>query len=97
MTPAPFVHGYAGACRILVYMSSNVLSLRLPKATKERLDNLSAQTRRPASVYVREALEEYLDDLEDYYLAAEELEAIRAGRSKTYSLGEVKADLGLDD
>ena len=82
---------------ILVYMSSDVLSLRLPKDTKKRLDSLSAQTRRPASVYVREALEKYLDDLEDYYLAAEELDAIRAGKSKTYSLEEVKADLGLDD
>lgn len=78
-------------------MSSKVLNLRLSKDTKERLDNLSAQTRRPASDYVREALEEYLDDLEDYYLAAEELEAIRAGKSKTYSLEEVKADLGLGD
>lgn len=78
-------------------MSSDVLSLRLPKDTKKRLDSLSAQTRRPASVYVHEALEKYLDDLEDYYLAAEEREAIRAGKSKTYSLEEVKADLGLDD
>ncbi|MDO5049201.1 MAG: ribbon-helix-helix protein, CopG family [Actinomycetaceae bacterium] len=81
--------------RILVYMS-DVLSLRLPSEIKGRLDRLSAQTRRPASVYVREALEEYLDDLEDYYLAAQEAEDIRAGRSRTYPLEEVKADLGLE-
>lgn len=78
-------------------MSSDVLSFRLPQDTIKRLDNLGAQTRRPASDYVREALEKYLDDLEDYYLAAEELEAIRAGKSKIYELEEVKADLGLDD
>ena len=85
------------ACgRILVYMS-DVLSLRLPTETKERLDALSARTRRPVAVYVREALDTYLEDLEDYYLAVEELEAIRSGQSRTYSLDEVKAGLGMDD
>lgn len=89
-------NGVTARGRILVYMS-DVLSLRLPTETKERLDALSARTRRPVAVYVREALDTYLEDLEDYYLAVEELEALHSGRSRTYSLDEVKADLGMDD
>ena len=76
---------------------SSVLSLRLPEDIKRRLDNLSEQTRRPASVYVREALESTLDDMEDYYLGMATLEAIKSGREKTVSLDEVKADLELDN
>ena len=77
-------------------MSSGVLSLRLPDEIKARLDELSARTRRPASVYVREALDEYLDDLEDYYLGIQSLEQThRTG--VTYSLDEMRERLGLHD
>lgn len=77
-------------------MSSGVLSLRLPDETKSRLDELSARTRRPASVYVREALDEYLDDLEDYYLGMQSLEQTRH-TGVTYSLDEMRERLGLHD
>ena len=39
----------------------------------------------------------YLDDLEDIYLAEKRLEDLRAGRSRTYTLDEVKKELGLED
>lgn len=72
------------------------MSLRLPDEIKARLDELSARTRRPASVYVREALDEYLDDLEDYYLGIQSLEQThRTG--VTYSLDEMRERLGLHD
>lgn len=77
-------------------MSSGVLSLRLPDETKARLDELSTRTRRPASVYVREALDEYLDDLEDYYLGMQSLEQTRH-TGVTYSLDEMRERLGLHD
>lgn len=77
-------------------MGSGVLSLRLPDETKARLDKLSARTRRPASVYVREALDEYLDDLEDYYLGMQSLEQTRC-TGVTYSLDEMRERLGLQD
>lgn len=68
----------------------------MPDETKARLDELSARTRRPASVYVREALDEYLDDLEDYYLGIQSLEQThRTG--VTYSLDEMRERLGLHD
>lgn len=81
---------------ILVYMS-DVLSLRLPSDLKVRLDALSASTKRPASIYVREALENYLEDLEDYYEAVETYQRVSRGAEKTYNLAEVGEVLGLGD
>ena len=47
--------------------------------------------------YVQEAIVEYLDDLEDLYLAEHELEEIRAGRAKTTPLAEVMKRYGVED
>lgn len=47
--------------------------------------------------YIREALAEMIDDLEDYYLAADILERIRKGKESTHSATEVRKDLGLVD
>jgi RHH-type rel operon transcriptional repressor/antitoxin RelB len=44
-----------------------------------------------------QAIKEHLDDLEGLYLAEQSLIENRAGRSKTYTLNEVKCDLGLAD
>ena len=40
---------------------------------------------------------EHLDDLEDIYIAEQELADIRAGRVKTVPLEEVMKDLGMVD
>lgn len=73
--------------------SSGVLSLRLDADLKARLDRLSESTKRPASVYVREALAAYLDDLEDYYEAVEVSQRVRAGKEETVSLEEARREL----
>ena len=39
----------------------------------------------------------HLDELEDYYLAADVVERLRKGRERTFSSREVRRDLGLDD
>lgn len=39
----------------------------------------------------------YLEDLEDYYLAAQVVTDIRKGSEKTYSNEDVKAALDLED
>ena len=49
------------------------LSIRLPDEINERLDFLARQTGRTKAFYIREALAEMIDDLEDYYLAADSL------------------------
>jgi RHH-type rel operon transcriptional repressor/antitoxin RelB len=46
---------------------------------------------------VRESIRQYLDDIEDLYIAEQRLIDLRSGKSKTYSLEEVEKELGLED
>ena len=73
-----------------------MIAVRMPPDVEARLDDLARRTGRTKTWYVREAVLEYLDDLEDLYLAEEELRAIKAG-ARTYALDEVRKDLGLED
>jgi RHH-type rel operon transcriptional repressor/antitoxin RelB len=72
-------------------------SIRLSAKAEQRLDFLAAQTGRTKAFYLRQMIENGLDDLEDYYLAGDVLERVRKGVEKTYSSAQVRADLGLDD
>jgi RHH-type rel operon transcriptional repressor/antitoxin RelB len=74
-----------------------MLAIRLPDKIEKRLGRLAKQTGRTKTYYAREAILQYLDDLEDIYFAQKELEAIRAGRSKTIPLEEVMRLYGLED
>lgn len=71
------------------------LTVRLPDELQQRLDNLSIQTGRTKSFYVKEALEAYLEDLEDLLLANAVLERVRSGKEKTYALEDVVNELNL--
>lgn len=62
------------------------VSVRLDADIEQRLDALARATGRTKASYIREALEEHLQDMEDAYLAQAELDAVRAGRSETVSL-----------
>lgn len=73
-----------------------MLGVRLPADIERRLDALVQETGRTKSYYVREALMEYLDDLEDIYLAEQVLERVRRGEERVYTSEEVERDLGLD-
>lgn len=76
---------------------SKQIAVRIPDELYQRLQILAEQTGRTATFYVREAVIEYLDDLEDIYLAENILEKIRRGEDRTYSLEEVERELGLAD
>lgn len=71
-------------------------SIRLSRETEERLRFLAAQTGRSKAFYLRELIEGGMDDLEDYYLAADVLERVRKGRERVHPAADVKADLALD-
>lgn len=73
-----------------------MIAVRLPTEIETRLDALASATGRTKTFYVREAILEHLDDLEDYYLAAETVERIRKGQERTLSLDEVERQLGLE-
>ena len=72
-------------------------SIRLAPETEQRLDFLAAQTGRTKAFYLREMIERGLEDMEDYYLAADVLERLRQGTEKVYSSADVKNALNLDD
>lgn len=72
-------------------------SIRLSPETEQRLDFLAAQTGRTKAYYLRKLIEQGLEGLEDYYLAAEVLERVRAGREEIHAAAQVRQDLGLGD
>ena len=72
-------------------------SIRLAPETEQRLDFLASQTGRTKAFYLRELIERGLEDMEDYYLAADVLERLRQGKEKVYSSAEVRNALDLDD
>ena len=52
---------------------------------------------RTKAFYLRELIERGIEDLEDYYLAAEVLERIRKGEERVHSAADVRRDLALGD
>ena len=68
-----------------------MLAIRLPESIEERLNQLAAETGRTKTALAREAIAEYIDDLEDYYLA----EARVRKNRKTIPLEDVERSLGL--
>lgn len=72
-------------------------SIRLAADAEARLNFLATQTKRPKAFYLREIIENGLDDLEDYYLSAEVVERLRKGQEATFTSAQVRTDLGLDD
>ena len=72
-------------------------SIRLATEIEQRLDFLASQTGRTKAFYLREIIERGLEDMEDYYLAADVIERVRKGQEKVYTAAEVKKALDLDD
>jgi len=74
-----------------------MLAIRLPEEVERRLDELAQRTGRSKTFYARQAILEHLDDMEDLYLAEQQLTEIRAARLKTIPLEEVMKRYGLED
>ena len=68
-------------------------TIRLNPETEARLDHLARTTGRSKAFYLRQIIEDNLDDLEDVYLAEARLEQLRAGKSATVNADEVWGDL----
>ena len=72
-------------------------SIRMAPETEKRLDALAARTGRTKAYYLREIIDRGLEDMEDYYLAADVLERVRKGREAVFTLDDVEHELGLAD
>ena len=69
-----------------------MLAIRLPEEIEARLTALAAKTGRTKTFYAKEAILEYMDDIEDKYLAINRIE----NPGKRWTLDELEQDLGLD-
>ena len=68
-------------------------SIRLSPETERRLAFLAEQTGRTRAFYLRECIDRGLEDIEDYYLAAEILERVRKGQEQVHDAEDVKKSL----
>jgi RHH-type transcriptional regulator, rel operon repressor / antitoxin RelB len=73
-----------------------MIAVRLPASIEKRLEKLARRTGRTKSFYVRAALLEHLQDLEDVYLAENRLERIRNGDTKAIPLEDIMKEYGLE-
>ncbi|MCY3940374.1 MAG: CopG family transcriptional regulator [Gammaproteobacteria bacterium] len=71
-------------------------AIPLTDEAEQRIDFLVSQTGRSKAYYLREIVERGLEDLEDYYLAAEALQRARSGKERVYSMNEARRNLCLD-
>lgn len=73
-------------------MEKIVISVRLPKDIENRINNLAKSTQRPKSFFVKEALTNYLEDMEDYY---DVLKRKNSKNREIISLEELKSAIDL--
>jgi RHH-type rel operon transcriptional repressor/antitoxin RelB len=65
-----------------------MLAIRLPQSIEKRLEKLARRTGR-TKTYVREAILEHLEEIENLYLAEGALERIRSREERTIPLKQV--------
>jgi RHH-type transcriptional regulator, rel operon repressor / antitoxin RelB len=81
---------------LYLYSEVPMLAIRLPQSIEKRLEKLARRTGRTKSFYVREAILEHLDELEDLYLAERALDRIHRGE-ETVPLEDALKRHGLED
>jgi len=69
-----------------------MITVRLDPEMEERLKRLAEETGKSKSFYVKQAIENYLEDREDYMLALSVLEKNEPRKTIT----EVRRELGLE-
>ncbi|MEE9451523.1 MAG: TraY domain-containing protein [Gammaproteobacteria bacterium] len=70
-----------------------MLAIRLPQDIEKRLAILAEQTGRTKTFYAKQAILQYLDDMEDQYIALQRLEE----PSSTTTLDDLEEELDLDN
>lgn len=72
-----------------------MLAIRIKPELEKRLAALAERTGRTKSFYARAAIEQYIEDLEDHFLAEEVMKTYDPAENIT--LAELKELYGLDD
>lgn len=73
-----------------------MLAIRLPPSIERRLEKLARRTGRTKSYYVREAILQHLEEIEDLYLAERALDRIRRDEEPTIPLKDVMKRHGME-
>lgn len=73
-------------------MSKHPYSIRLDSELDQRLQHIAAVTGRSKSSFIKEALEQYIEDMEDY---ADAVSALRE-KGRSITLDEMEHELDLD-
>jgi RHH-type rel operon transcriptional repressor/antitoxin RelB len=73
------------------------ISIRLPEEIESRLEALAKRTGRTKTYYMRQAILEYIEDMEDLYLAEQAWQRVQSGEEKILTLEEAEERLGLAD
>jgi RHH-type transcriptional regulator, rel operon repressor / antitoxin RelB len=68
-----------------------MLAIRLPDDIEKRLETLAKKTGRTKTYYVRKAVIDHLEELEDIYLSLERVEK----PAKRWSLADLENDVDL--
>jgi len=72
------------------------LSIRLDEHLEARLERLARLTGRSKSFYVKQAIEDHIEDLEDVYLAQRVAQRVAEGRERLIPLEDLERELGMD-
>jgi len=72
-------------------------SIRLSDDLDARLERLARLTGRSKSFYVKHALEDQIEDLEDLYLARKVSKRVAEGRERVISLEDLERELDVAD
>ena len=71
-------------------------TIQLDPDIDARLEELARATGRSKEFYLKELIQQGMEELEDAYLGALEADRVRRGESSTRPLDAVMQDLGLD-
>ncbi|MEK6249818.1 MAG: type II toxin-antitoxin system VapB family antitoxin [Planctomycetales bacterium] len=69
-----------------------MIAVRLPAEVEERIAKLAARTGRTKTFYIKEAILEHLDEMEDKYLALDRLER----PARRWTLDEMEQGLDME-
>lgn len=72
-------------------------NIRLGEDLENRLNELAEATARSKTFYIKEAIQNYLDEYEETLLVLSVKERLKRGTEKTYTWDEVKEMFDLND
>lgn len=73
-----------------------MITIDLPPDTEKHFDELARKAGKSMESCARDAILDYLQDLEDLFDAQAQMEEVKAGRSQTIPLEEVMRHYGME-